>query len=54
VRSIRRTLRAGLVGELTAAVEHERVEQLRLMETDDFREGIRASLDRRQPRFSGR
>jgi 2-(1,2-epoxy-1,2-dihydrophenyl)acetyl-CoA isomerase len=53
VRSIRNTMRAGLTGAFGAAVEHERIEQLRLMETEDFREGIEASLQRRDPDFSG-
>jgi len=54
VASIRRTMRAGLVDEFGAAIEHERLEQLALMGTDDFREGIEASLQRRDPDFSGR
>ncbi len=54
VRSIRGTLRHGLVDSYAAAVEHERAEQLRLMETEDFTEGIAASLERRDPRFQGR
>ncbi|MGO8873203.1 MAG: enoyl-CoA hydratase/isomerase family protein [Acidimicrobiales bacterium] len=54
VRAIRSTLRRGLVDEFDAAVAHEREEQLRLVGTDDFREGIRASLERREPRFTGR
>jgi 2-(1,2-epoxy-1,2-dihydrophenyl)acetyl-CoA isomerase len=53
VRSIRRTLRADLVEGFAAAVDHERAEQLRLMETADFREGIAASLQRRPPEFRG-
>ncbi len=54
VRSIRATLRRGLREEFSAAVEHELQEQLALMRTDDFREGVSASLERRQPRFTGR
>jgi 2-(1,2-epoxy-1,2-dihydrophenyl)acetyl-CoA isomerase len=53
LRSIRNTLRAGLANDFGAAIEHERTEQLRLMHTDDFREGIEASLQRRSPHFSG-
>jgi enoyl-CoA hydratase/carnithine racemase len=53
VSSIRRTLRADLVRQFAEAVDHERGEQLHLMETDDFAEGIRASLDRRPPEFTG-
>jgi len=54
VRSIRATLRAGLAGQFAEAIEHERSEQVRLMGTEDFGEGIEASLDRRTPRFTGR
>ncbi len=53
VRSIRATLRADLVDGFAAMVDHERGEQLRLMETADFREGIAASMDRRPPVFQG-
>ena len=49
VRSIRATLRADLVAGFAAMVDHERAEQLRLMETADFREGIAASMARRAP-----
>jgi 2-(1,2-epoxy-1,2-dihydrophenyl)acetyl-CoA isomerase len=54
VRAIRATQRARLVGGFRAAVEHERSEQLRLMETADFGEGVTATDERRTPRFSGR
>ena len=53
MRSIRRTLRADLVDRFGAMVDHERSEQLRLMERRDFREGIDASLARRHPVFRG-
>jgi enoyl-CoA hydratase/carnithine racemase len=54
VRAIRDTMRAEWTGEFAAAIEHERIEQLRLMGTADFREGVEASLQRRHPDFSGR
>ena len=54
VRSIRATLRADLVAGFTAMVDHERAEQVRLMQTADFREGIAASMGRRPPEFTGR
>jgi 2-(1,2-epoxy-1,2-dihydrophenyl)acetyl-CoA isomerase len=54
VRAIRATQRADLVRTFAAAVEHERHQQLQLVDTDDFREGIDASAHRRQPRFTGR
>jgi 2-(1,2-epoxy-1,2-dihydrophenyl)acetyl-CoA isomerase len=53
VRSIRATLRADLVDAFAAMVDHERAEQMRLMETADFREGIAASMGRRPPEFTG-
>jgi len=53
VRSIRRTLRADLVDGFADMVDHERSEQLRLMGTSDFGEGIAASLARRTPEFRG-
>ena len=53
VRSIRATLRREVVDGFAAIVDHERSEQLRLMETADFREGIAASTARRPPEFRG-
>jgi len=52
VRAIRATLRDGLVDRVRAAMAHERAEQDRLSATADFREGVRASAERREPRFS--
>jgi enoyl-CoA hydratase/carnithine racemase len=54
VRSIRATLRAGLLQRIEAALEREAVEQDRLRQTEDFREGVGASMQRRTPRFHGR
>lgn len=54
VRSIRATLRASLVERVEAALEREASEQERLRDTEDFREGIAASIERRTPRFEGR
>jgi enoyl-CoA hydratase/carnithine racemase len=53
VASIRRTMRAGLIDRFSEMVDHERAEQLRLMRTADFREGIAASMARRPPEFRG-
>ena len=54
VRSIRATLRSGLLERVEAALELEASEQERLRGTEDFREGVVASLERRMPRFDGR
>jgi enoyl-CoA hydratase/carnithine racemase len=54
VRSIRATLRAGLVERVTAAMAHELSEQERLQRTDDFREGVAAVAARRPANFTGR
>jgi enoyl-CoA hydratase/carnithine racemase len=53
VRSIRATLRRGLVDEARLAMEHECEEQMRLGPTADFAEGLRAAAERREPRFTG-
>ncbi len=53
VRSIRATLRSGLVEEARLAMEHECAEQQRLRDSADFAEGVRAAAERREPRFSG-
>jgi enoyl-CoA hydratase/carnithine racemase len=53
-RAIRQTMRGPLVEQVRAAMAHERAEQERLQRTDDFREGIAATMERRPPRFTGR
>ena len=54
VRSIRATLRADLLSQLDEALQREAIEQDRLRATADWREGIRAMAERREPRFEGR
>jgi 2-(1,2-epoxy-1,2-dihydrophenyl)acetyl-CoA isomerase len=54
VRSIRATMRAGLAGRVRAATDREAAEQDRLRGTADWREGVRATAERRPPRFEGR
>jgi enoyl-CoA hydratase/carnithine racemase len=53
VLAIRETMRGELAERVRAATRREHVEQQRLRATDDFAEGIRASSERRAPRFTG-
>ena len=54
VASIRATMRGDLAGRVRAATDREAAEQDRLRTTSDFREGVRATAERRPPRFQGR
>jgi enoyl-CoA hydratase/carnithine racemase len=52
--STRATMRAGLADRVLAATNHELVEQNRLRVTEDFKEGIKATAERRVANFRGR
>lgn len=54
VQAIHATQRAGLADQVEAMVEHEYREQMRLRDTEDFREGVAAMTARREPRFKNR
>ena len=54
VRAIRATMRDGLSAAFRAATDREFTEQDRLRRTSDFAEGVRATAERRDPRFEGR
>jgi enoyl-CoA hydratase/carnithine racemase len=54
VRAIRSTQRAGLAERVSEAMAAELAAQDRLRQTADFAEGVRASAERRPPRFEGR
>ncbi len=51
--STRTTLRQGLADAVRAATDHELAEQTWLRKTDDFREGVAATHDRRLPDWTG-
>ena len=50
---IRDSIRRGLAEEVEKIVDLELSEQMRLQKTNDFKEGIKASLERRIPNFRG-
>jgi len=54
VVSTRATLRQGLAEAVRKATDHELAEQTWLRKTEDFREGVAATHDRREPDFKGR
>ncbi len=54
VRSIRQTMRGDLADRVRAATRREGAQQAVLFATEDFQEGVRATAERRAPRFSGR
>jgi len=54
VMATRATLRQGIADRVRAATDHELAEQTRLRQTRDFKEGIKASAERRTPKFAGR
>lgn len=54
IAETKRLFREGLSGSLPEALEREAVAQGRLGRTEDHREGVRAFLEKREPRFTGR
>ena len=48
------TMRADLAERVRAALDHELEEQNRLRQTEDFKEGVRATAERRVPNFQAR
>lgn len=54
ILSMRKTLRQGLVERVQAQTDLEHQEQSRQRDTEDFKEGIRAVMERRSGNFVGR
>tara|TARA_Y100000588_G_scaffold229637_1_gene243365 strand:- start:2428 stop:3219 length:792 start_codon:yes stop_codon:yes gene_type:complete len=54
VRSTRTTLRLGLAEKVARQTEHELIEQNVLRMSMDWKEGIKAAAERREPVFTGR
>ena len=52
--STRATLRGALAAAVKAQSDHESIEQVKLRNTDDFAEGVRAVRERRAGHFTGR
>jgi enoyl-CoA hydratase/carnithine racemase len=50
----RATMRGDLADRVRAATEHELKAQTQLRRTDDFKEGVKATAERRVPNFTGR
>jgi 2-(1,2-epoxy-1,2-dihydrophenyl)acetyl-CoA isomerase len=53
VRAIRRTMRGAMADEVKAATDIEHAAQQILRRTDDYREGVAATAERRPPNFTG-
>ena len=54
VQSVRATMRQGLADSVKSATDWENLEQGRLQQTEDHREGVRAVAERRPGNFVGR
>ena len=52
VESIRSTVKGDLADQVEKVVAWELSEQIRLQKTEDFKEGIASSIERRNPKFS--
>jgi enoyl-CoA hydratase/carnithine racemase len=53
VPAIKATMRRAMLAEISAALDLEATAQAALLTTGDFAEGLSASIERRNPRFTG-
>jgi len=53
VRAMKKSIYRGIAAEPLAALEYEAHNMARTIQTDDFREGTRALLEKRRPAFTG-
>ena len=54
VTSVRATMRAGIAAAVKTQTDHEFIEQFRLQQTEDHKEGVRAVAERRPGNFKGK
>lgn len=54
IRAMKKLFRMGLSESFTAHTDHVLLQLAELMASDDFREGLTAFVERRDPRFQGR